>query len=68
VKRYCLRTDGSQRATFETIADAEKFRTEHPEQYGQDQVVFCTRCMSLHLSHPSWKHPWEVRVLKTVVH
>ncbi len=57
---HCKRSNGSNRAFFQTVEQAEAFRSEHPDEYGEDEIRFCTRCGFYHLSHPTWIKHFEV--------
>ena len=63
----CKRSDGTNRAFFETAEDAVTFRSQHPTTYGEDEVRFCTRCGHFHLSHPTWVKSWETLIENVVV-
>ena len=60
--QHCRREDGTERKWFDTAPEAASWREAHPEKYGADEIMFCTRCGAFHLSHPSWREylPWEV--------
>ncbi len=58
----CKRSNGSDRAFFTTVEQAEAFRSEHPASYGEDEIRFCTCCGYFHLSHPTWVKPFEIPV------
>jgi hypothetical protein len=60
---HCVRSNGSERACFETPEDAAAYRDQHPAYLG-DVVVFCGRCGLFHCPNPNWgvERPWEIPV------
>lgn len=56
----CKREDGSYRAHFATVEEAEAFRLANPVVYGEDEIRWCRRCERFHLSRKNWIKPWEI--------
>jgi hypothetical protein len=61
--KHCRRSDGSERAWFNTLDEAAAFRDTHPDYFG-DVVVLCGRCGLFHCSNPNWTtvRRWETPV------
>lgn len=61
--KRCLRSNGTERAWFNSPEEAAAYRDMHPAYYG-DIVIFCGQCGLFHCSNPNWdvSRPWEVPV------
>ncbi len=57
----CKRSNGSDRAFFTTVEQAEAFKAM-PENiaYHGDRVMWCRLCGYYHLSAPHWNKPFEI--------
>jgi hypothetical protein len=59
----CLRTNGSMRAAFDTVEEAQQMIDTNPN-YSTDVITLCGHCGKFHCSQISWleDRPWETRV------
>jgi len=52
---HCLRSNGTERAWFLTLEDAQAFeRDPRNVNYHGDVAHFCGKCGFYHLSRPEW--------------
>jgi hypothetical protein len=61
--KACLRLNGTPRAVFDTIAEAEAFALTN-ENYVGDIPWRCDRCGRIHLYRPAWLLPNRIAEIR----